>query len=129
MQHQIISADDFVVLKLTGEVNVSDWRSSFASAAEYFSGGRHRLLVDGTELNSFDVTHGECQKLARNFATFAERGAFYASDPLIYGMVRVIHSYSNNDDFAVLKNRAEAIEFLRGLRPAARADSGLSLPG
>jgi hypothetical protein len=113
MRSQIIALNELVVLKLSGEVNVADWHSCFATAKEHFSSGDYRhLLVDGRDLVSFDVTHGECQKLARGFAEFAERGAFFAEDPLIFGMVRVVHGYSNNEQFGIFKTRSKALEFI-----------------
>jgi hypothetical protein len=113
MRSQIIALNELVVLKLSGEVNVADWQKCFSMAEEYYCSGDYRhLLVDGRDLDSFNVTHSECQKLARGFVDFAKRGAFFAEDPLIFGMVRVVHGYSNNENFGIFKTRSKALEFI-----------------
>ncbi len=131
MHYRIVAVDETVILKLSGEVNVPDWRCCFEDTARFFKPSVHqKLLIDGGELYSFDVTHSECQQLALNFVEFAPRGAFYASNPLIFGMFRVIHSYSNNERFGICKTKAEALEFLRQeTQEKTKPDIGLSLLG
>lgn len=131
MHYRIVAVDETVILKLSGEVNVPDWRCCFEDTARFFDPTIHQnLLIDGRELYSFDVTHSECQQLALNFVEFAPRGAFYANNPLIFGMMRVIHSYSNNERFGICKTKPEALDFLQQqTTDKSKFDIGLSLLG
>ena len=115
MKHQLLALDDLLVMKLSGDVTRDGWDNSFTAAKRSFQKGAYRrLLVDGSKLAGFDITHTECQRLARGFGEFARKGAFFSNDPLIFGMMRVIHSYSNNEAFSVCKTQDQAMEFLRG---------------
>lgn len=114
MRYQLQSLNDLLILKLCGDVTGESWRTTFSAAEASYQATEHAgLLVDGSNLKTFDVSHVECQRLARGFVEFAKRGAFYSNDPLIFGMMRVIHSYSNNDLFTVCKTCEQAMDFLR----------------
>lgn len=114
MQHQLTPCGELLILELFGDVTVDTWMSIFDAAEHaYQSGGFDALLVDGRHLTTFDVSNVECQRLARGFVSFASKGAFYSSNPLTFGMMRVIHSYSNNELFLVCKTSDQAMAYLK----------------
>ena len=113
MQYQFISQDRLLIVKLSGAVCPESWRAVFTEAEQAYIGADYsRFLVDGSGLTGFNIDHSECQKLARGFMSFARKGAFFSQDPLVFGMMRVIHSYSNNEQFKVFKTSAQAMAFL-----------------
>lgn len=113
MHYHFESLDQLLIFKLHGEMNHARWQLAFAEAERvYASGDYQQMMIDGEALTAFDISHAECQRLAQGFVRFAAKAAFYSSDPLAFGMMRVIHSYSDNEAFRVFKNADQAMEYL-----------------
>ena len=113
MFYQFQPFDDLLITRLTGVVDRNSWISAFTEAERICTSGAHKhLLLDGSGLTGFDITHSDCQKLAVGFLSFIGKSAFFSNDPLAFGMMRVVHSYSNNESFRVFKTCRQAVGYL-----------------
>ncbi|MBU1700784.1 MAG: hypothetical protein KJ970_05785 [Candidatus Eisenbacteria bacterium] len=77
----------------------------------------YRHLVDLREAENFTLTSDDARKTAALFAQrpalIDGRLAFIATEPLVYGMVRVLQAVSRKTiNIGVFSNRAEAEAFL-----------------
>jgi hypothetical protein len=125
MQYQFRFLDDLLITSFKGSLDMSSWKDAFAQIERvYRAEGYKKLLIDGSALTSFEISHAECQELAIDFLSYVGKGAFFSDDPLSFGMMRVVHSYSDNDDFRVFKTCRQAMSYLG---PSAKTCSA-SLP-
>ena len=113
MKYQYVTMDDLVVLTLNGEVNQTSWEICFLEVEQLFKADDYaRLLIDGTGLTEFHMSSQQCSEVAAGFLRFANKAAFFADNKLIFGMMRMIHSWAFNDQFQVFKTRESAAHFL-----------------
>lgn len=113
MRYRYVTVDDLVVLTLEEEVELESWRRCFVEMEHLFvQNGFARLLIDGTGLNAFSLSQEDCRSVSPGFAGYARKSAIYSNNPLIFGMMRVIHSYAFNESFRVFKIKAEASAYL-----------------
>lgn len=113
MRYRYVTADDLVLLNLQGDVDLESWRRCFFEMEQLFmQNGFKRLLIDGSRLESFGLSHDDCRHISPGFAAFTKKTAFYSDTPLIFGMMRVVHSYAFNEAFQVFKTRDDASAFL-----------------
>lgn len=113
MRYRYETIDDLMLLTLEGDVELVSWRSCFFEIERRFIQNHFdRLLIDGSRLKSFDLSDEDCRHLSPGFTAFARKTAFYSDTPLIFGMMRVVHSYAFNDGFKVFKTSEDASSFL-----------------
>jgi hypothetical protein len=105
--------DDLVVLTLEGEVSLTSWEICFLEVERLFiSDSYGRLLIDGTRLTAFHMTSRQCSEVAAGFLGFVDKAAFFSDNKLVFGMMRMIHSWAFNEQFQVFKCRDSAAQFL-----------------
>ena len=111
MFYQFIRQDGFIEMRLEGDVDLIDWQKCLMELdSRRFS--LQCVLIDGRGLRAFNLNHAECQVVAGDFVNFLERAVFLSADPLIFGMMRIIQSYADNDRFRVVKTLQQALDFL-----------------
>jgi hypothetical protein len=116
MRYRYVTVDDLVLLNLEGDVDLESWRSCFVEMEQLFvQNSFARLLIDGSRLEAFGLSHDDCRHVSPGFAAFAKKTAFFSDTPLIFGMMRVVHSYAFNEAFNVFKTRDDASAFLADL--------------
>jgi len=104
-------------LKLSGCIEYEPLQACFSEMEEILRYNFHlRLVIDATQVSGFDISNEVCQQMAPTLLNFARRAAFFTDNLLVFGMVRVIQSYSFNDNFAVFKTLAEAKQFVEAER-------------
>ncbi|MFT4798017.1 MAG: hypothetical protein ACJAYE_002566 [Candidatus Azotimanducaceae bacterium] len=113
MLYRYVAVDNLVLLSLEGDVGLVDWRRCFFEMEQLFiQNGYERLLIDGSGLKSFGLSHDNCRHVSPDFVAFAQKAAFFSDNPLVFGMMRVIHSYAFNEAFNVFKTHDDASAFL-----------------
>tara|TARA_R110002072_G_scaffold46082_11_gene128016 strand:+ start:24730 stop:25101 length:372 start_codon:yes stop_codon:yes gene_type:complete len=113
MRYRYVTVDNLVVLTLEGEVELESWRRCFLEMEHLFvQNGFDRLMIDGSGLIAFNLSHNDCRAVSPGFVAYARKAAIYSDNPLIFGMMRVIHSYAFNEQFRVYKTKADASAYL-----------------
>jgi len=113
MRYRYLTVDNMVLLNLDGDVDLVAWRRCFFEMEQLFVRNNHqRLLIDGRGLESFGMSHDDCRRVSPGFAAFAQKAAFFSDSPLVFGMMRVVHSYAFNESFKVFKTHDDASAFL-----------------
>ncbi|MFT7686078.1 MAG: hypothetical protein ACI9FB_001423 [Candidatus Azotimanducaceae bacterium] len=115
MKYEINLQNDKGIMLLKLQENV-DYRSLQACFLEVNETLRYnfylRLLIDGDEIDEFNIPNKVCQQMAPQLFGFSRRAAFFSYRPVVFGMLRVIEASSFNDKFSVFKEEKEARRFL-----------------
>jgi hypothetical protein len=113
MRYRYATDDKLVVLTLEGEVELDSWSRCFLEIEHLFiQNGFDRLLIDGSGLDSFNLSQEDCRSVSPGFGGYARLSAIYSNNPVIFGMMLVIHGYAFNEQFCLFKNQVDASAYL-----------------
>ncbi|MBV1877895.1 MAG: hypothetical protein KUG79_09665 [Pseudomonadales bacterium] len=115
MKYQALTNDEegLLLLSISGTVGYEQLLRCFSEVEELLRYNFHlRLIIDGSAISHFDISNEVCQQMAPGLFNFVRRAAFFSPVSLVFGMMRVMHACSFNDNFGVFRTREQAQAFL-----------------
>ncbi|MFT5211229.1 MAG: hypothetical protein ACI9CE_002968 [Flavobacterium sp.] len=110
---ELCDDDDVLFLKLQEVIDYRSLQACFVEVNETLRYSFHlKLLIDGSQIDEFNISNRVCQQMAPKLFDFSRRAAFFSPRPLVFGMLRVVEASSFNDRFRVFKEENDARKFL-----------------